>query len=159
MDEGLRDFAPVYKSRKYAEGDLLSKMLTTGFWADDAFDGIAYAASAVVPGLGVSKLASGASSALKSADLGKKIVSGLSSVGLNTQRATLIGSTAFNTISEASAEAYQTQKELEAIYQEKGLSREEAKRKAAEGARETFWANTAVLAIPNFIQSSFFHGG
>lgn len=138
LDEDLRDMAPVYKSRKYAEGDLLSKMMTTGFWADDAFDGIAFALSAAVPGIGLGKATSGIGAALKSTDLGRKIVKGLSKIGANSHRANLLASTAYNTISEAAAEAYQTQKEIEVLYKEKGLSETEAKQKAAEAAAQTF---------------------
>lgn len=158
MDQSLREMAPVYKSAKYAEGDLLQKMLTTGFWADDAFDGIAYAASAFVPGSLIGKGIVGTSKALKSADVGKKIVEGLSKVGLNSNKANLIASTAYNTVSEAAAEAYQTQQEMLALYKEQGIDEDTAKTKSATAAAQTFWANTAVLAVPNFIQSSFFHG-
>lgn len=158
MDEGLREMAPVYKSAKYAQGDLLSKMLTTGFWADDAFDGIAYAASAFVPGSLIGKGVAVTADALKAADVGRKVVSGLGKVGLNSNRANLIAATAYNTVSEASAEAYQTQQEMLALYKEQGMDDKTAKERAAKAAAQTFWANTAVLAVPNFIQSSFFHG-
>jgi len=90
--------------------------------------------------------------------VGAKLLADLTKIGVTQQRVNLLLATGYNTIAEASAEAYQTQKELESIYLEQGLAPDEAKQKAAEGARETFGANLAVLAIPNFVQNQFFHG-
>lgn len=199
-------------------------MLTTSFWATDAMDGLAFAASAYLPGAAIGK----GLTALKSATSGAKMFNGLKGIigeiddslvsaartfgdlpggmparkfadagvqalddALNTwiarptaqaalglrealitpiqaitkavasiqpHQANLVLSTAYNTVAEAAAEAYQTQKELQSIYEGQGYSPEEAKLKSAKAAREVFGANAAILAIPNFIQNSFFHG-
>ena len=54
LDDDLRELLPVYKSKQYSEGDLLSMMGTSSFWFDDGFDGIAYLISARMGG-GVGK--------------------------------------------------------------------------------------------------------
>lgn len=89
----------------------------------------------------------------------KGILNGLRKVGLNAHQANLVLSTAYNTVSEASVEAYQTQQEIEKLLVDQGLSRDEAHQRASAAAARTFRANLAVLAVPNFVQNSFFHGG
>ncbi len=159
LDDSIKESLPAYSSEKYDTGDLLSKLGTTSFWANDAFDGFAYALSAFVPGTVIGKALGAGSKLLKASDAGKKIIGGLNKIGVNSQRANLALSTAYNTITEASAEAFQTQKELEAIYEEKGFTPEQAKIKAAEGAARVFNVNLAALAVPNLVQNSLFHGG
>lgn len=133
-------------------------MATTSFWASDAMDGIAYAASAYVPGFGIGKLGNLAGKALSSSKVGARVLEGLNAIGVNANRANLVASTAYNTVSEAAVEALQTRQELEAIYQTQGLNSQKARLKAAEAAKETFWMNVGILAVPNFIQNKLFHG-
>lgn len=159
LDEQLKETLPVYRSEDYSTGDLLGKLGTTSFWANDAFDGFAYAASAAVPGLIFGKAIQGTSALVRSTDLGKRVLGGLNKIGANSHRANLTISTAYNTISESAAEAYQTQKELEAIYEDQGFDPQHAKLKAAEAAARVFRGNMAALAIPNLIQNTMFHGG
>lgn len=139
--------------------------MTTSFWSTDGMDGIAFAASAYAPGGLFSKLGAGAAKAIESGRLGEKVLKGLNTVGLTTKNAgevahnaSLLLATSYNTVSEAAAEAYQTQKEIETIYLSKGVDPKVAKQKAAEAARTTFGANLAILAIPNYIQNAMFHG-
>jgi len=73
LDESLKEQLPVYSSQQNDTSGLLGKMATTSFWANDAFDGIAYAASAFVPGAIIGKVAQGASGALKATRVGKSI--------------------------------------------------------------------------------------
>lgn len=165
LDESLKENLPVYSSRKNDTSGLLGKMSTSSFWASDAFDGIAYAASAYVPGALIGKLVEGASLGLKATQIGKRVYDGLKYVGYAGEegqlahRASLIASSAYNVISEAAAEAFQTQKELEAIYEDKKLDPKVAKQKAAEAAARVFNGNLGVLAVPDLIQNMFFHGG
>ncbi len=159
LDDSLKDTFPVYQSMKNAESGLVGKMATTSFWANDFFDGVAHAVSAFVPGAGIGKVAGGVSAAAKFTAISAKLLNGLKNIGLNTQKATLLGSTVYNTISESAVEAYQTQNEIEQILIGKGMSKEEAKVKAAEAASRTFRSNLATLAIPNFVQNIMFHGG
>lgn len=95
---------------------------------------------------------------MKSTKIGSRLVEGLKKIGLDSQRTTLLGSTVYNTISESAVEAYQTQQEIQQLLLAKGMNPEEAKLKASEAASRTFRSNLAVLAVPNFIQSTMFHG-
>lgn len=133
-------------------------MLTTSFWATDVMDGLAFAASAYFPGSVIGKGLSAAGKVIESGELGANFLSKLAKIGATQHNAGLVLSTAYNTVAESAAEAYQTQKELETIYLQQGLSQSEAKQKAAEAAREVFGANVGILAVPNFIQNQFFHG-
>jgi hypothetical protein len=82
----------------------------------------------------------------------------LNGIGITGQRLNLVSATAYNTLAESSAEAYQTQKELELYYTNLGMAPEQAKLKASEAAAETFWWNAGALVLPNYIQNKFFHG-
>lgn len=132
--------------------------MTTSFWASDFMDGLAFAASAYFPGGVIGRGVGALNKAFQSGKVGAQLLENLTKIGATAQRTNLVAATAYNTIAEASAEAYQTQKELESIYIEQGLDPEEAKAKAAKQAKEVFGANLAILAVPNFIQNQFFHG-
>lgn len=62
-------------------------------------------------------------------------------------------------MAESSVEAYQTQKDLEALYESQGIEPEVAKQKAAVAAARTFRANIGILAVPNLVENVLFHGG
>lgn len=161
-DDSLREAFPVYQSKEYQQGDLLGKMGTSTFWTTDFFDAVAYAASAYAPGKllgGVSKLLSGVPKAVNSTEFGASLLKSLNKYGITAHNTNMALATAWNTVAEAGVEAYQTQKDLELIYQaDLGLSPEEAKKKAADNAAQTFWWNAGVLLVPNYIQNKFFHG-
>jgi len=158
-DESLNEMFPVFRSEKHDRSGLMGKLLTSSFWTTDVFDGMAYATSAFVPGGLIGKAFQGASTLGKSTQIGAKTLKALNAAGLSSQRASLVTATAYNTITEAAAEAYQTQKELELVYSAQGKDPKEAKKLAADGAAETFWWNSAALLFPNFVQNSYFHGG
>ena len=159
LDESIKDTLPVYQSRKNAESGLLGKLTTTSFWANDFFDGVAYAASAYVPGSLIGKGLGAAGKALSASKAAQALGLSLEGIDKGAKVTNLALSTAYNTIAEASVEAYQTQHEIEAILIDKGVDPTTAKQKAAEAAARTFRANTAVLAVPNLIENMFFHGG
>ena len=171
MDEELRELFPVYHSAKNAQGGLLQKMMTTSFWTDDVFDGLAYVASAAVPGrmiggaaslFGKGAQAAGAAGEVANAATStSRLVKGLRAIGfegLTAKQGTLVGATIYNTIAESGAEAYQTQKELQQFYMSEGKNPEEAKKLAGEHAAEVFGVNMLALLIPNYLQNTFFHG-
>jgi hypothetical protein len=151
-DEQLRQKLPVFGDERYYEGNILQQMGTAKFWADDFFDALAFAASAYLPGA-----AAGAA--------GKAL--GLTGNALKGFQ--LGSSTIYNTISESGFEALDLGKQARNDYafEKFGLPYEElddAKKfevrlKIAPEQANTFMANAAVLAIPNYIQSRFFHGG
>jgi hypothetical protein len=165
IDESLKEIFPVYSSRANDQATgMLGKMATTSFWANEGFDAFAYAASAYVPGAIIGKTLAAAGTAIKATQIGGNIARGLRAVGIagevgqGTHRANILLSTAYNTISESAAEAYQTQKELEAIYQEQGKTADEAKKLASEGAARVYRANLIALAGPDLVQNMLFHG-
>ena len=158
-DEALKDMFPVYQSKEYQQGDLLGKMGTSTFWTTDFFDGLAFAASAYVPGKLIGAATKGVAGGLNSTKAGASLLKSMRGVGMSAHKTDLVAATAYNTIAEAAVEAYQTKEEIQAIYQAQGLSEDIAKEKASEAAADTFWWNVGVLAVPNYIQNSFFHGG
>lgn len=168
MDEGLKENIPVYQSKAYTEGNWVRKLGTTSFWATDAFDGLAFLASAYVPGGVASRLGS-ASKALQGSRFlaARKFGSALKqtgqAAGINTQ---LAASTLYNTISEAGFEANEVNKTIREQYAQRAGYRsfEEfeaadperaavARDKAGSAAGRTFMWNSAALLAPNFLQS------
>lgn len=140
MDEELRQWLPIYATRDYTEGNLMEQMTTAKFWADDAFDGIAFMVSAMAPGGAVGSMGKAvnlSSKAMKWAQVG-------------------VGSV-YNTVTEAGFEAHGVYKSVKQALLGQ-YDEEEASKRAAVAARNTFLANAAVLMAPNVIQSKFFHG-
>lgn len=159
VDESIKEAFPVFYSRDYDQAKgLFGRMATTSFWANDGFDGLAYLASAYIPSTIVGKAVGAVGKSLKLSKQTKGLVEGLQAMGLNSNKASILGTTVYNTISEAGAEAYQTQKEIELLLSQKGnYGEDDIKRIAGESAAGTFLWNSAILAVPNFVQSSFFH--
>jgi len=155
FDEYLREELPVFASEGY-DSDLISKFTSRKFWFDDAFDGLAFAASAWVP--------AGAFGAVgKALKLGEKAITALKAgnkmYSQMLKNAPLAITTVYNTVSEAGFEAKDTQDTVFKNLIANGFSPEEAKKRAASAAAHTFNANSAVLLLPNAIQSKFFMGG
>lgn len=167
MDESLKENMPVYQTKAYMEGNWLQKAFTTSFWATDGFDGLAFLASAYVPGGIIGKVGSlskalQASKMLKARKFGNKLKEFGQKAGVNTQLAT---STLYNTISEAGFEAAEVNAVMrEEFARQLGFnSYEEAQRnpeadaiirdKAGAAAARTFAWNSFALTVPNFLQS------
>jgi len=81
MFEGLENWAkeqlPIYHTKAYTEGNVLQKMGTLGFWADDAVDGFAFMASAMLPGGILKGIGTGTKFGVKGLQLGSKISEGV----------------------------------------------------------------------------------
>lgn len=168
LDEGLKEALPAHASRHYTEGNWMQKFGTASFWANDGFDGIAFLASAAIPGALFSKIGS-VSKALSATKYGKTLGKALSSTssatGLNTAN---VMTTAFNTVAEASMEAEEVNRSIRnTLAAKKGFqsydsipdddpAKVEIKEKAGQAATRTFYWNMAALAVPNYIQSRWF---
>lgn len=159
IDENLRETLPVYQSMKYDQSGLLGKMGTSSFWANDFFDGLAFAASSYVPGGLIGKATSAGAKALSTTQLAKSLGMTIKGLEKGAHVTNLALSTAYNTLAEASVEAYQTQKDIEAQLISQGVDANIAKQKAGEAAARVFRANSAILAVPNLIENTLFHGG
>ena len=67
----LKEELPIYKTRKYIEGNVFQQMGTMGFWMDDVTDGLAFMASALIGSKGLNvlgdfaKIGKGTSKALR----------------------------------------------------------------------------------------------
>jgi len=168
MDENLREALPAHISREYGEGNILQKIGTAEFIANDVLDGLAFLASAYGTGgvgalagkgagIGLSKVAAktGLSSAAAGTRFGKALSDAVAKTGLSSQ---LAGATLFNTVGEAGFEAKEIYETLKHELAERNphMSEEEINQKAADSASSTFWLNAAGLLVPNAVQAMLF---
>ena len=155
MQEIDRDFLPelfpIHSRKKYAEGNLLEQMGTMEFWANDFFDGLAFAAQAYAPGAAMGAIG-------KAMKLAPKALKGFQ----------IYGSTIWNTAGEAGFESkdYGDGMRSEKAYQQYGRDfnkltigeQQPIKDAVAPFQANVFKANAATLALSNFVQSRFFFG-
>lgn len=143
MDESFRKDVlgidtRVFNRRVAEEGSLARQFFTPEFWANDVFDGLAFLASAIIPGGAIGKAGSLAKGA-KAMRLGKALGANMKGVKLGNAvkevgkltgkmtpqqmlaydklsqgltKLTVHGTAAYNTISEAGFEAHETGKNL-----------------------------------------------
>jgi hypothetical protein len=151
MEEDIKEGVPIFTPPSVSQGNILDKMGSTSWWMDQGVDGASYLLSAMIPGIGLSKLGTGAAIASR---LGKGVAA-----ARNIDIAT---ATVFSTISESAVEAKQVQDQVRSSYKEKiqqGLiSEQEVEEKAATAARNTFTLNSIALIVPNLIQSKLLLG-
>lgn len=128
-DEGLKELMPVFGSKYGYYSDSLADNLTSAkFWAEDGFDGLAFTASAFVPGAGWAKALDAMSKTAKAADFfaktakfakfGKaaKAMDAMSKeqlVASGVDKLTNILTTATNVINESALEAYEATKNFD----------------------------------------------
>ena len=166
VDKNLSEYFANYKSQKYQEGNLLSKLATAGV-VDDIFDGAAFLAAAYATGVPVMK---GVGSGLESLTAAKSGADGLSKIlkyiggadelAGGITKTSQAATTIFNSFSEASVEAHQSMEELTKQYleQDPNMSTEDARKKAAEHSTGVFGMNMLTLLAPNFIETRNLHG-
>lgn len=173
LDEGIKETIPVYQSKAYTEGNWTQKMFTTSFWATDGFDGLAFLASAYVPGAAIGKLGKistalrGMEKSKRALNFAKQLEKVTDFTGVDSKLAV---STLYNTVSEAGFEAAEVNAVMrEEFAKQMGFaSYEEAQKdpeadaiirdKAGASAARTFAWNSAALLAPNFFQSKWLHG-
>ena len=150
LEENIKeDLLPIYGTHKYDDPNFWKSMWTHKFWFDDAVDGAAFMASALVGSKGISalgkttKVYSNLAKAMsKASTAGKfgKLSGPLSKINYGTlaKEADLLTMTAYNTVTEAAFEAKDTQEQVKQALAEKvklGLmTEEEARTKAADAA-------------------------
>ena len=142
-DEAFKKTLPVYKSYKSGKGGLIDNIFSTSFWASDGADGVGYLLGMMAPGAILSK----AGLAAKLTKLGIGVDASLmAQAGKSTKLANNIElgtQTLLNTFVESAAEAKGVADKLKAD----GVDPD----KIADAARNTFFANMAVLMGPNLI--------
>lgn len=162
--EGLeQDFKdqvlPVYKQAGFDDKGFFSKLLDWSFWNDSVADGVAFMASAAVPGMGFAKLGTFGKfgqAFSTTAKLGKFA----SKVGLGSWAE--LSSWTFNTAMEASQEGAGVFKEmkrrleLERAQGLNNLSDEDIKARAGSLAANTIAGNFAVLGLSNAFENTLF---
>ena len=172
LDQAAKDAMPVYMSKQVQEGGLLDKLGSGAWWAEAGADGLGFMLSMFVPG-----------AIAKAAGIGGKIAGIGEALGNLSPRLGKIGTAAglledagegayaftktfarnadgyasaiLNTTIESSAEAANTFDNLKSKYINEGLTEEEAKAKAGEGAAAVFKGNMALLAVSNLLDEAF----
>lgn len=159
-------YLPVYKSINYDQKGFWEKAGDATFWNDSVADGVAFMASAFVPGTAIGKLgtlgkASGIAGRIFGAEAPGIVGKGLQFLTGSRNTAGVLAH-AVNTTSESALEAvgaYKSIKEslLQEINPETGVNytQEEATKKAGEGAAFTFKGNLAVLAFSNAMENKW----
>lgn len=144
LDDNMRENVlgintKIWDTLKYKEGDIIDQLGTPEFYANDLFDGVAFAGSALLPGLGISKLGKVAFYGNRSLKLAKAMGSEIKGIKLGNafnklddlkgkmtaeqlaqynkmaegiNKLTIRGTTGYNTISEAGFEAFDTGEQL-----------------------------------------------
>lgn len=150
---------PVYKQAGFDDKGFFSKLLDWSFWNDSVADGVAFMASAAIPGMGLARLGSAGQfgqAFSQTARLGKLA----SKVGMGSWAQ--LSSWTFNTAMEASIEGAQVFKEmkkrleLERAQGLNSLSDEDIKERAGSMASNTVAGNFAVLGISNAFENTLF---
>lgn len=163
------DILPTYKAINYDQKGAFSKVADPYWWMNDAADGVGFLLQFAVPSTYLGKIARIAKEAelagaiSKYGKFGELIAKEATGTGAKALEfftgARNVGGVAshiFNTTMESVQETKngfdQTVKDLI----EKGYTKEEAKRKAAEDAPQQFWLNMGILSISNALENKWF---
>ena len=168
------DYIPVFKPEGYDDYSLFNKLGTAAFWEDTAADGFAFMASAIVPGMAFSKLGAATKFGKAFATLGNvaEAAEAAGQIGklanVNRWVANTLAkygdqalTTVYNTASESFFEAKGTRDAVVKDLTEKrdrgeiNLTDEQIKQRAAEAAKNNFWANSAFLTLSNSMETAW----
>lgn len=172
LDQAAKEAMPIYTSKQVQEGGLMDKLGSGAWWAEAGADGLGFMLSMFVPGA----IAKAAGIGGKIAKMGEVLGNLSPKLGkLGTAAGLLEGagegayaftktfarnadgwaSAVLNTTLESSAEAANTFDNLKDKYIQAGLSEDEAKLKAGEGAAAVFKGNMALLMVSNYLDESY----
>lgn len=167
LDEEAKALVPTYVSNDLQEGNLLDKMSSGAWWASTASEGLGFMLGMMVPGRGLASIGAGAKLAVgaekvatglnlsKTLGLFAKTPQGLKYTADFARNLDGILAASVNTVTESAAEAKNTFDNLTNKYLQEGLSEEEAKAKAGEGASAVFKTNMAILAASNLFDEIY----
>lgn len=170
-EEGVKEKLPIYHTRKYLDNNIWTQLGTWSFWMDDFVDGLAFMASAYVPGIGLAKIGSiGAKGAKLYAGLARtfnksltaaRVGKGVSGASLNRLATKIDWTNAFmlQTSVEAGFEARDTQLEVERDLESQtnpktGLTYtpQEIKEISSRAAASVYRGNMIALAPSNALE-------
>lgn len=179
LNEQVKEALPVYTKEAVKNGDFFDKISSSAFWAEDGADGAGFLLGMMAPGAifkwlgGANKLFGASIKAAKLAKYGEGMEAGrkaLMEAGITIDKIDNVMIPAFNTISEAGAEAKGVSDDMESRKGEfidnavniQGMSPEQAevafKEQKALAMQNTFIKNVAILAGPNYIQAKMLFG-
>jgi len=181
LEQDYKDqILPVYKQAGFDEKGFFSKLLDASYWTDEIADGVAFLASAAIPGVGLSKLGKIGATISEVGQLGEATISGAnwfgkafsttnkfgkiaSKVGLGSPAE--LTSWTFNTAMESAVEGAGVFKENIKKMQElrrngaegyANLTDSEIRERAGELAANTIGGNMAVLSLSNAWENKLF---
>ena len=168
-EEVTKEKFPIYKTKKYLEGNIWEQMSTPEFWFDDVIDGVSFLASAwasggiygaLSKGVGTySKLAKYYNAAIR----GNKLLKFAPKAGADALKFTkaldFTTITAYNTVTEAAFEA----KDVRDLYLDGhadelakgGPDADRIEKEAKSAALNTFLWNAAILTPSNALELTF----
>lgn len=153
-EEWVNQNIPIYADYRYDSDNLLERMGTAKFWADDGFDGLSFLLSAYAGGAGAMKGTTWAVTKL-GAKIGGKLGAGLIA---NTKLLGYLNGITLNTVTEAGVESQGIYNEIYNSLIERGVPDKEAKKRAAESGANVFGKNLAILLPSNAFQMKMFFG-
>jgi hypothetical protein len=166
LEQSYKDHViPVYKQAGFDDKGFFSKLGDWSFWNDSVADGVAFMASAAIPGSGIAKL--GALGKLGAFAEEFSTVTRLgklaSKVGVGSWAE--LSSLTFNTAMESAQEASGVFKDVKQRMEDKrdagdpeyvNLSDEQIRERAGKLARNTFLGNVPVLLFSNAFENTLF---
>jgi len=165
-EEKLKEMFPIYKSRRYTEGNIFQQLGTSQYWTDDFVDGFAFMISAFAPGLILGKLGAGAATASKIADASRIMGTGTINAAKLASNIDWLTTTALSTAAESMFEAKDARDTtynnlVKTIDPDTGFvyTPDKAKQIAADNAANVFQSNMAVLSLSNALEAKWLMKG
>jgi hypothetical protein len=171
MDDELKnEWMPTFQEAADREKGFWNRFVTDGdFWAEDFVDGAAFALSAFIPGMALSKLGLGARAMTLAGRMrygvgaAEAAVQGASSMSNYFTKAQTWGkgldkfnTWAIATASESMFEATEVRNKVRDSLRETGLyTEQEINKIAGEAARNSFLMNSALLGVTNLFQYKY----
>lgn len=161
LETSLKDeLLPVYHSIDYDQKGFFSKLIDGTFWTDSVADGVAFMASAAIPGMGLSRIGGAFGAAFSTASKAGQIASKLG-LGSFAELSSWTLNTAMEAAQEGAGVFKETKKNLEKLRSEgkdeyKDMSDEDIRQRAGDMAANTIAGNFAILALSNAYENTLF---
>ena len=140
LDQSIKDQLPIHRTKAAMEAGITSQLTDPGFWATEGADGVGFLIGMLWPGAVLKGIGAGAKIS-KLAGKGVKFANTVDD----------FGATVINTATEAAAEGVEAYNKVYGDLIAKGYSEEEAKKKAGEAGASTFYTNSVLLTVPNYL--------